>query len=120
MNVSFDETKFLGLHDEGQMELQRFESQGFLEDEELVNDEPTFTHTVEDGEVVVNNLNGDPAQSQEVSTNHPTNGDSGNMDDRNEGTSHSVGTFRLTACSHVSYHKMNPKQMMKHCWIQIG
>ncbi|KAL1831551.1 hypothetical protein ACET3Z_001202 [Daucus carota] len=71
------------------MELLRFGNQGFLEDEDIVNDESTFTHTVNDGEVAVNNLNGDAAQSQEVSTNHPTNGDSGNMDDRNEGTSHS-------------------------------
>ncbi|KAL1802787.1 hypothetical protein ACET3Z_031434 [Daucus carota] len=72
------------------MELLRIENQGFLENEKIVTDEPTFNHTVEDGEVAVNNLNGDAAQSQVVSTNHPTNGDSGNMDDRNESTSHSV------------------------------
>ncbi|KAL1823719.1 hypothetical protein ACET3Z_010497 [Daucus carota] len=72
------------------MEILRFGNQGFLENEENVTDEPTFTHIVEGGEVVVNNLNGDAAQSQEVSTNHPTNSDSGNMDDRNESTSHSV------------------------------
>ena len=93
--VTFNETKLQGLHDDAQMELLRFENQGFLEDEEIVNDEPTFTDTVEDVEVVVNNLNGDAAQSQEVSTNHLTNGDSGNIDDRNESTSHSDDPTQL-------------------------
>ncbi|KAL1831054.1 hypothetical protein ACET3Z_000705 [Daucus carota] len=43
------------------MKLLRFENQGFLKDEEIVNDEPTFTHTVENEEVDVNNSNGDAA-----------------------------------------------------------
>ena len=92
VNVTFDETKFSELHDEGQMELLRFENQGFLDDKEIVNDEPTYTHTVNDGEVAVKNLNEHAAQLHEVSTNHPTNDDSGNMDNGNEGTSHSEDT----------------------------
>ena len=88
VNVTFDETRLSGLHDEDQMELLRFENQGLFEYEEFVNNEPTFTHTVNNEEVAANNLNGDAAQSHKVSINHPTNGDSRNMDDKNEGTSH--------------------------------
>ncbi|MGI4673521.1 hypothetical protein ACR2XN_29080, partial [Klebsiella pneumoniae] len=38
VNVTFDETKFPGLHEDGQMQPFRFENQGYLEESEVVID----------------------------------------------------------------------------------
>ncbi|KAK1363984.1 hypothetical protein POM88_039545 [Heracleum sosnowskyi] len=71
VNVTFDETKFPGLHEEGQMQILRFENQGYLEEEEIVDEEPNFTQTVETEKnaVIEVDANQTPAQSQTITGN---------------------------------------------------